>query len=131
MLTIAELQGITRARLEDAEVLFQSGRHDGAAYLCGYAVEMALKARICETLHWAGYPSTSSEFRDYQTFRTHNLDVLLRLSGVENEILTDALAEWSSVAYWDPEIRYNPVGSVSEAAARSMINATTLLLERL
>ncbi len=131
MLTIAELRSIAQARQEDAHVLLASHRHDGAIYLSGYAVEMALKARICETLHWAGYPSTSSEFRDYQTFRTHNLDVLLRLSGVENEILTDDLAEWSAVVDWDPEIRYNPVGGGSEAAARSMIDATTLLLARL
>ena len=94
-------------------------------------MEIALKARICETLHWAGYPSTNSEFRDYQTFRTHNLDVLLSLAGVEHEILTDALAEWSAVAYWDPEIRYYPVGSVSEAAAQSMIDATTVLLAKI
>ena len=131
MLTIAELRSIAQARLEDAQVLLASDRHDGAIYLSGYAVEIALKARICETLHWAGYPSTSSEFRDYQTFRTHNLDVLLRLSGIENEILTDALAEWSAVAYWDPEVRYSPVGGVSEAAARSMIDATALLLASL
>ena len=131
MLTIAELRSIAQARLKDAQVLLASNRYDGAIYLSGYVVEIALKARICETLHWAGYPSTNSEFRDYQTFRTHNLDVLLRLSGVENEILTDALADWSAVAYWDPEIRYTPVGSVSEAAARSMIDANTVLLAKL
>ena len=67
MLSIAELRSIVQARLEDAQILLVSHRHDGAIYLSGYAVE---------------------------------------------------LAEWSAVAYWDPEIRYNPVGSVSEAAAR-------------
>jgi hypothetical protein len=46
-----ELHRIAQARLEDAEALFRSGRYDGAIYIGGYAIEMALKARICETLN--------------------------------------------------------------------------------
>ena len=87
MLTIAELRKIAKARLDDAEVLLQARRYDGAIYLCGYAVEVALKARICRTLHWEGFPETANEFRDYQSFRTHDLTVLLHLSGVEQRIL--------------------------------------------
>lgn len=64
MLTRAELLKIAEARLKDAEVLFHSKRYDGAIYLCGYAVEVALKARICSTLHWYGYPMTSNEFKN-------------------------------------------------------------------
>ncbi|MCB0065385.1 MAG: HEPN domain-containing protein [Caldilineaceae bacterium] len=71
----------TKARLEDAEVLLAANRYDGAMYLCGYAVELALKARICRTLKWAGYPSTRKEFEGYQSLRTHDLKVLLHLSG--------------------------------------------------
>ena len=59
------------------------------------------------------------------------MDVLLHLSSLEYEIMSEALGEWLIVVDWDPEMRYNPVGSVSGAAAESMINATTLLLERL
>jgi hypothetical protein len=33
-------------------------RFDGAFYLSGYAVELALKARICRTLKWRATPST-------------------------------------------------------------------------
>ena len=131
MLTIAELRGIARARLEDARVLFDCASYDGAVYVCGYAVEMALKARICETLGWEGYPSTSGGFREYQTFRTHDLDVLLRLSGAENAILTASLTEWSVVARWDPEIRYNPIGTASEDAARTFIESTAQLMSRI
>ena len=131
MLIISELRNISEARLEDARVLWSSGRFDGAVYLCGYAVEMALKARICETLLWDGYPSTGSEFQAYQSFRTHDLDVLLHLSGVEGAIKTHTLAEWSRVAGWDPEIRYNPIGRVTETAAQSMVESTAVLLSRL
>lgn len=131
MLTRVELRRIARTRLEDARVLFRSRRYDGAIYLCGYAVETALKARICRTLHWSGYPSTRSEFQNYQTFRTHDLDVLLRLSGVENRIRTAFTNEWSVVAEWDPEARYEPIGSASEEDARLMIESTGILLRTL
>ncbi len=56
-------------------------RYDGAVYLAGYTVELALKARICEVLNWSGYPATSKEFDGYRSFRTHDLRVLLSLSG--------------------------------------------------
>jgi hypothetical protein len=115
MLTQTELRRIARARLKDSEVLFRAKRYDGAVYLCGYAVETALKARICQTLRWDGYPSTRSEFQNYQSFRTHDLNVLLKLSGIESEIRTRFLIEWSAVAVWDPEMRYKPIGSATRA----------------
>jgi hypothetical protein len=45
MLTRWNLSETSRARLMDAEVLLQSERYDGAVYVCGYAVEIALKKR--------------------------------------------------------------------------------------
>lgn len=128
MLTRRELKQIARARLKDAEVLFRAKRYDGASYLCGYAVEVALKAKICETLKWKGFPLTNAEFRNYQSFRTHSLDVLLTLSGVEEKIKKRYLASWSVVAEWDPEARYKPVGKVSATDSRLMIDSTTLLM---
>ena len=94
MLTITELRAISAARLDDAQALFDAGHYDGVVYLCGYAVELALKARICETLNWSGYPATNREFRDYQSFRTHDLKVLLRLSGQESKIMPDLPDAW-------------------------------------
>jgi hypothetical protein len=128
MLSRTELRKIARARLHDAEVLLYAKQYDGAVYLCGYAVEMALKARICKTLHWAGYPSTRGEFQDFQSFRTHNFDVLLSLSGVEQHIKTNFLAEWSAVAGWDPEARYKPIGSATLQSAKVMIDSAKILL---
>ncbi len=98
-----ELRKIAHARLRDAEILYKNRRYDGAVYLCGYAVEVALKARICRTLKWAGYPATRSEFQSYQSFKTHDLDVLLNLSGVESKIKIQYFAEWSDIAAWEPE----------------------------
>jgi hypothetical protein len=81
-----DLRRIARARLRDSEALFDAGRYDGAIYLCGYAIELALKARICRVLNWPGFPATRAEFTPYQSFRTHSLDVLLTLSGWEQRV---------------------------------------------
>jgi len=128
MLSNAELRQIARARLKDSEILFQANRYDGSVYLCGYAVEIALKARISKTLRWSGYPATKKEFENMQSFKTHSLEVLLALSGVEGKIKTNFLAEWSAVAAWDPEARYKPIGSVKRADAKLMIDSAGILL---
>ncbi len=94
LIAIDELDRLSQARLEDAEALFQAGRYDAAVYLCGYGVELALKARICRTLGWDGYPETNIEFRDYRTYRTHDLNVLLHLSGIEAHLMANFRGEW-------------------------------------
>jgi len=119
---------MARGRLRDAEVLLAARRYDGAMYLCGYAIEAALKARVCRVLKWPGYPSTRKEFEGYQSFRTHDLDVLLHLSGTENKIKTNHLAEWSIVATWDSNVRYRPIGSTSSQDATGMIQSTRVIL---
>lgn len=128
MLSLAQLHEIAKARLDDAEVLFSALRFDGAAYLCGYAIEVTLKAQVCKTLQWAEFPEKSNEFRSLglQSFKTHDLDVLLRLSGREAYIKTNLFAEWSAVSQWNPEGRYQPVGAVSEQVAKQMIEAAKM-----
>ena len=128
MISRAELKKLARSRLQDAEVLFNSRRYDGSVYLCGYAVELALKARICRTLKWTHFPVTSAEFREFQSFRTHNLDTLLRLSGIKSNINPVHFADWSVVAVWEPERRYRIAGSTTFAEAQSMIQSTKALL---
>src|ERR1700674_5701226 len=65
-------------------------RFDGAWYLCGYAIELALKARICRTL----------------------------FSGVEDRVRANRMAEWSVVLDWNPEKRYqaNRLSTAQQAA---------------
>ncbi len=70
MISIANLEAIALARLADARVLLAAGRLDGAVYLCGYAVELGLKARICRTLQWIGFPDSRGEFQNLESFRT-------------------------------------------------------------
>jgi HEPN domain-containing protein len=49
VISVEELDTIARARLKDAKSLLAAGSFDGATYVCGYAVELALKAQICQT----------------------------------------------------------------------------------
>lgn len=128
MLSSSTLRAIAQARLHDAEILFANGCFDGAGYICGYAVELALKARIGDTLNWSGYPETKKEFENLQSFKTHNLDVLLALSGKEQQLKQSHFAEWSIVCAWNPEARYHAVGQVSPADAQSFLASTKTLL---
>ena len=127
VITIADLRVIANARLDDASVLLQHDRLDGAAYLCGYAIELALKARICTTLGWPGFPETRSEFENLTSFKTHKLDVLLSLSGLEQLVKTKHLEEWSAVSTWDPEARYKSIGHTTREQAELMLVSAILL----
>jgi hypothetical protein len=69
MATTTELRTLARARLKDAQILFAAKRYGAATYLCGYAVEMALKARIGKTLGWANFPETNKEFCQLTCFQ--------------------------------------------------------------
>jgi hypothetical protein len=129
MILIDQLRAISAARLQDAIVLLANDRIDSAAYLCGYAVELALKARICITLNWEGFPQTRGEFEGFSSFKTHRLDLLLILSGQEQRIKAEQLREWSAVETWDPEARYKTVGHFARDKVEVMVASVRLLVE--
>lgn len=131
MISRRHLRSIATARLRDARVLLRARRYDGAVYLCGYAVEIALKARICRALGWPDFPEDNREFEGYQSLRTHRLDVLLHFSGKEVRVKTRMMAEWSLVEMWRPEMRYRRVGTASRRDAADLITAATRLVSAL
>ena len=108
--------------------LRNDGKYDVSVYLCGYAVEIALKERTARTLRWAGYPETSKEFDSLSSFKTHNLEVLLRLSGVDHKVKPALNGDWSVVTKWNPEQRYSPRGTKSLKDADDMIAATESIM---
>jgi HEPN domain-containing protein len=129
VIAVADLRRLAKARLQDAEALFQARRFDGAVYVVGYSVEIALKARICKTLRWKDFPSTQKEFEGLGNFRIHRLSMLLRLSGRDEFIKTKYLAEWSEIAAWDPDTRYRPAGSATKSEAERMLLSARILLK--
>jgi hypothetical protein len=130
MITVSQLRGLSLARQEDASGLHQAGRYDAAIYLSGYAVELALKARICETLGWIEFPSTRGEFRSYQSLQTHELAILLEFSGIKRRVNTENPAAWKFVVEnWGAHLRYLPVDSADVTTCSQMPDAVALLLE--
>ena len=126
MPTRRELKKIARTRLKEAKALFEKGLYDGSCYLAGYVVELALKAQICRTLNIDEYPD-SGEFSRF--FKTHNLDHLLKLSGLEKKFYEaknqnpDLETNWSLVTTWSEQLRYNPIGTSNRQNTINLINA--------
>jgi len=93
MIARSDLAAIARSRLREARLLYKNSHYDGAAYLCGYAVELALKVRLCRHLRWGGFPETRSESNWAQALKIHDLDALLDLTGVHTRIISTCASE--------------------------------------
>jgi HEPN domain-containing protein len=123
-----ELKKIALARIKDAECLFASKRYDGARYVCGYAVEIALKARVCRHLNWGEFLPSNLDDGLYRLLMTHKFALLLSLTGLEQSLRRSALwNDWNTVATWDPELRYK-LRSATRAQAEAMIQSTKELV---
>ncbi|MEO6282511.1 MAG: HEPN domain-containing protein [Dyadobacter sp.] len=129
MIPVDDLKCIALERLADAEILLQAKRFDCAVYLSGYCMEIYLKYKICLTLNWEGFPSTGKDFEKLKSIRTHDLTVLLSLSGSESFILKEHLLSWSPLLEWNPEVRYRLVGAVKEEEAIEMIQSVKFMIE--
>lgn len=133
MLKRTKLKFIARTRLTEARILFYRKKYDGAVYLCGYAIELALKRKIAEVLDWRGYPETEQEFSGLNSFKIHKLGLLLKLSGLERQWQKKSrlFAKWQIVQRWDPEIRYREIGRLSKSDAKETIDASEKILKEL
>lgn len=126
MPTRDELKQLARTRLKEAQALYSTGLYDGSSYLAGYVVELALKARICRVLDVEQYPVAGEIAR---SFKTHNLDDLLRLAGLQRKFdqakaaNPNLLTNWSLVTQWSEQFRYNPVGTSPKVRAGDILAA--------
>lgn len=126
---LADLRKTAEARLADARSLCDSGRYDGAIYLCGYAVEMALKVRLCKHLKWPEFLPAGLDDQLYRSIMTHKFDTLLSLSGREEKLKNSSLwVHWNTVATWEPDMRYK-LGNATKAQAEDMIDAARELVK--
>jgi HEPN domain-containing protein len=133
MIAINDLHQTAREYLRAAKLLRTRRSYDAATYLCGYAVEIALKARICRALKWnAGFPETSAEFQEKGSLlKTHTMKILLEYTTIQDQIRSAALLEWSVMLKWSPEQRYNPIGTKNADDADEIIAAAQKLLRLL
>ncbi|WP_439629866.1 DNA-binding protein [Gemmata sp.] len=119
-----DLRRLSRLRLKEARVLLKAECFDGAYYLCGYAVECALKACIAKATKRSEFPDLERVKGSY----THNLTNLVKLAGLEParvaEVAADAAfsANWVIVKDWSEAARY---AEHSEQKARDLYRAVT------
>ncbi len=136
MISYEELKKISRTRIAEAQILFDNEKFDGSIYLCGHAIEIALKAIICKNLRgstqsFGHIPSTISEFKTVAEMKTHKLDELLAATGLQVEITSKPArwTAWSTLLKWNPEIRYSPIkGRLMKTSAEEVINSANKLL---
>jgi hypothetical protein len=117
-----DIRQLADLRIEEADNLNKVGFPDGAFYLAGYAVELYLKAKICENLNLPTFYSQYAPKTDLaKTFLIHNLDRLILLSGLlpkfESEKATDPIftghcvniERWSEKSRYDTHTTHNSV----------------------
>ena len=89
-------------------------------------VDLRLGIEFMEISSYGAGTRSSGEVRIVK-----DLDVLLRLSGREQYIKVNLFPEWTVVSQWNPEARYQAVGTVSAATAQNMISAAQRILAKL
>ena len=118
-----DLREIGDARMAEAKALLRAGHYTGAVYLGGYAVECYLKAAICATLRWDSLLGM---------FKTHDLDGLVRYSGLEKDLSEDekvlenfrfVVGMWKVVD--DDSVRYRAPSKsqIDESTARDFLES--------
>jgi len=124
-LTRKQLQQIARTRRSEAAALLKVKHYAGAYYLMGYAVECALKACIAKQTRRHDFPDKDLANKAY----THNLETLLKLSGLETELNKAMAADkslevnWAVVKDWDETSRYE--AQISCQQTKDMYSACT------
>lgn len=97
---------------------------DGAYYLCGYAVECALKACIARNTRRHDFPDKKTVNDSY----SHNLTALVGVAGLSALLIQEMnqrpafAVNWTTVKDWSEERRYR-LNSAKEA--RDLYRAVT------
>ena len=145
MISKPVLRDLVNQRIKDARALFAKRRYHTSIYISGYAIEIALKYKICKMYFFSkGFPESNIEVQQYfkqiknkgvrtiiskiHEIKNHDLATLLVYSGEEYNIKTNHLNEWLTVLQWNPEMRYKH-SRTSKAFAQNNLNAITILLK--
>lgn len=121
-LTRELLSSLTGERLREAKALLDADCWSGAYYLAGYAVELALKARIAGMFKADMIPDRNFVQRIY----SHRLNELASLAGLTAQLTERSArdvmfeANWDAASRWSEQSRYR---MISEADARQLVAA--------
>lgn len=110
-----EIKDLVQLRLQEAHALLAMGHPDGAYYLGGYALELALKAIICK--NWdVGDLFADSNVHPKESIRVlkvHDLSRLLLFSGLIEKHKIEKRSNiifstyWNYVEKWHESARYD------------------------
>jgi HEPN domain-containing protein len=93
----ADFEQLADVRIEEAKILLDQGKFDGAYYLAGYAIECALKACIAKLTNQHDFPP-DKKFVD--ACYTHDIDKLVEKAGLKTNRDADAIADKDLADYW-------------------------------
>lgn len=106
-----EFRRLADLRAEEAALLAENGKEQGAYHLAGLAIECALKACVAKRTKEHAYPpKNTGQYYD------HKLDVLLLLAGLQDELENEMKGSaefgnnWETVHDWHIEKRYEVSG---------------------
>jgi HEPN domain-containing protein len=123
IVTRAEFQELAEQRLAEAKALLDLGNWDGAYYLAGYSVELALKACIIKMLMGTDAFPDKEFSKNCYTHAIEKLVVLAKLDGprkIATDVDPELLTNWSTVRDWSEEMRYH---RIDESEARELYTA--------
>jgi hypothetical protein len=122
VITKADLENLSEARLIDARELFNAARFSAAYYLSGYAIELGIKACIAKLFQADAIPDKGLVNAVY----SHKLDELLGLAGIREQLKDDMnsdpmlSAAWGVASKWNEASRYE---MWDQFAAASILDA--------
>jgi hypothetical protein len=84
-------------------------------------LEIILKYRIAKQLNWPSF-----DINDHRFLKTHELDVLIKYTGVFADLLK--MPEWNFCREWSEEHRYQDSRQISRDTANKMLDYTRRLV---
>jgi hypothetical protein len=121
----SEFQELAETRMREAKVLLDLGMWEGAYYLAGYAVELALKACIIKRLMATdAFPDKDFSKNCY----THAIEKLVALAGLDDlrkvalDSDPDLLYNWNLTRDWSEEERYHRISRIEAEELCSAIS---------
>lgn len=119
----SDLEVLTGIRLAEAKCLLQNGFYHGAYYLCGYAVECALKACIAKNIAEFQFPDKKLAMDSH----VHDLTKLMQVASLQLSHRQLAAQDgqfdifWTVMKDWSEQLRYET--TISRAMAEQLIEA--------
>lgn len=131
-----DIRSLADSRLDEAELLSKHGFHDCAFYIAGYALELQLKAKICEHFDLPDFYTQYVPRTDLsKTFLIHNLERLFLLSGLHAKFMAERIAHtdfdshWDNVRLWSEKSRYNPIGTQTLTEITIFFESLKIIIE--